>query len=82
MEKMKLWLRAATPEEREALAELSRVSVNYLYQMAGGHRRNPKVGLAMRIHLSSTEMFHRNPKLPLINMIDLIPDEELFVFPL
>ena len=36
MENLKVWLRLATPEEREQLASAAGTSVNYLYQLAAG----------------------------------------------
>lgn len=43
------WMRLATEEERVALAENADTSLNYLYQLAGVHRENPKVRLALAI---------------------------------
>lgn len=36
---MKTYMKQATPEEREALAEKVGSSVGYFYQIAGGHKR-------------------------------------------
>lgn len=33
------WLQTTRPEAREAAAREARTSVQYLYQLAGGHRR-------------------------------------------
>lgn len=40
------WLRAATPEERQELADSCGTGVNYLYQIAGGHVESPRLKLA------------------------------------
>ena len=37
---LRLWMQAATPEERQALADAIGTSIGQLYQYAGGHR-NP-----------------------------------------
>lgn len=49
------WLRAASPDERERLATLAGTSVLYLYNLAAC-RREPKVGLALRIAAASAEV--------------------------
>lgn len=36
---LKTWLNSATPEERETLADKAETGVNYLWQIAGGHRK-------------------------------------------
>lgn len=49
------WLRAAEQDERERLAALAGTSVLYLYSIAAC-RREPKVGLAVRLARASTEV--------------------------
>jgi hypothetical protein len=49
------WLRSATPEERDRLATLAGTETNYLYQLAAC-RREPKVGLALRIEVATEEL--------------------------
>jgi hypothetical protein len=43
------WLRSAYPCERQDLAALLGTSVNYLYQLAGVHRENPSLRLALAL---------------------------------
>ena len=43
------WMRLATEEERAALAKHADTSLNYLYQLAGVHRENPNVRLALAL---------------------------------
>ena len=43
------WLRAATKEQREELADRAKTSVEYLRLLAGVHRENPKIRLSMDI---------------------------------
>lgn len=53
------WLRAATPEQREELAQAGGTSVSYLYVIAGGHRNNFSLRMAFRISKKSYEMHMR-----------------------
>lgn len=43
------WMRSATEEERTLLADRAGTSINYLYQLAGVHRENPNVRLALSL---------------------------------
>lgn len=52
------FLRRATAAERDRCAALAGTSVGYLYQLAGCHRRNPSVALAVRL-AEATEILHR-----------------------
>ncbi len=36
---MKIWMKKASQEQRDALAAEANTSVGYLWQLAGGHRR-------------------------------------------
>ena len=68
------WLRKATPAQRQALADGAKTSVGYLRLLAGVHRENPKLRLAMAI----VEQANKIPPdgvtgvpLPIINLEDL-----------
>lgn len=43
------WLRAATPADREELARMAETNVHYLRVLAGVHRENPRLRLALGI---------------------------------
>lgn len=63
-----LWLRKATTDEREKLAQAAGTEVNYLYQLASC-RREPKVGLALRIAWATESM--QCERLPAISVEQL-----------
>jgi hypothetical protein len=71
------WLRHATPEMREQLAEKSGVSsLTYLYKLAGLHRENPRVRLALSIVRIANDIRKRAPPdiakaLPILTIEDL-----------
>lgn len=68
MNAMKKWLQAATPEEAIRLATLSKTSVAYLRQMAGGYRKEGRVGadLAQALERASIKVARAGlPKLSL-----------------
>lgn len=46
-------LRKCTPEQRQSLAEAVPTSVNYLYAIAGCHRKNISVQMAYAIERAS-----------------------------
>lgn len=54
------WMRAATIEEREELARYCRTNVSYLKLLAGVHRENPKLRLAMAIIQGIAIINHRH----------------------
>lgn len=61
------YLRDATPEEREETARLAGTSVNYLYALAGCHRKNPAVHLAIGIENATRQMSIRTEgRLPIV----------------
>ncbi len=62
------WLNLATPAEREELAQFAQTSVNYLYQLAGCHTKNPGVMLAWRLSLGTLTANRKNPELPYISL--------------
>lgn len=66
------FLRAATPEEREQCATKAGTSVQYLYQLAGLHRTNPGVQIAVGIERATTEMSRESDgRLPVVTALDL-----------
>jgi hypothetical protein len=72
MQKLGLWLKHATPQEREYLAREVGTSVGYLRLLGYGHRENPKVRLALGIVKTAARMHHQtHGRLPLISIYDL-----------
>lgn len=70
--KLTEFLRAATPEERERCAAKAGTNVQYLYQLAGLHRINPGVQLAVGIERATNEMHtESNGRLPIVTAEDL-----------
>jgi hypothetical protein len=71
---MKRFMDAATPAEKESLAELAGTSKGQLYQLVGGaaERRN-RCGpdLAKRIELGAAKLRKKNPALPPLSRMDL-----------
>lgn len=67
---LKRWAAYATPEERGKLAEMSGTSEAYLFgQLANGHRKNPKLRLAMAIVIAAEKLnLRRKVKLPEITL--------------
>lgn len=59
-------------DERQALAEFAGTTVNYLYALAGCHRGQPRVGLAVGI-ASATREFNRRTdgRIPAISVEDI-----------
>ncbi len=47
--KLAEWLKVATDLERSQVALAADTSTNYLYQLAGRHRKNPRLTLALKI---------------------------------
>ena len=47
--KLGQWLKLATPVMKKDLAERSRCSLSYLQILAGAHRENPRIRLAIAI---------------------------------
>ena len=72
MAKLNEWMKVATKEERERVAELAGTSVDYLYQLAGGHRENPKLRLAAGIVRAVYTLHHETlGRLPVVELTDL-----------
>lgn len=62
-------MRAMTKDQREEFASLAGTTVNYLYQIAGLHRKNIAVQTAFAIEDASAYMAGQYPsaKLPTVN---------------
>ncbi len=70
--KLTEFLRAATPEERERCAAQAGTNVQYLYHLAGLHRINPGVQLAVGIERATTQMnTESGGRLPIVTVEDL-----------
>lgn len=65
---LRTWLRSATPAERAELAGKAHTSVNYLAQLAGGHRSEPRLRLALAIVAGAERAHRRNLALPLVTL--------------
>lgn len=75
MSKLKTWLAAAQPKEKEALAKGAQTTVGNLRQSAGGYRvYSMKAGLARRVELSAEKLRKKNPELPVLLRTDLCAD--------
>lgn len=68
---MRVWMRAATEDERHWLALDIGTSRGYLDQLAGGHRE-PKPELAAEIERATALAHAENPRLPRIYRTDLV----------
>lgn len=66
-----VWLRQATVDERARLADAAGVSVEYLYQLAGIHKENPKVRLALGLRDGAQILRRINRRLPKLTVEDL-----------
>lgn len=68
---IKVWMRAATPDERDLLAQRVGTSSGMLYQLAGGHRQ-ASADMAGRIEAATAAM-HKASKgrLPLVVRTDI-----------
>lgn len=80
MQKLGIWLKRATIQEREDMAREAGTSVGYLRLLGYGHRENPKVRLALAIVKHAARMHHKtHGRLPLITIYDLArsPVEDL-----
>lgn len=68
----------ATPEEREALADLASTTVGTLNQIAGGYRTGGEAivrsGLARKLEKAAGVLNKRNKNLPQLLRTDLSPE--------
>jgi hypothetical protein len=73
MNSLKLWMRAATPDEQELLAERAGTSRQYLYQLSGGFRIcSAELGSCIE---RETRVMAKASKarLPVVYRTDLVP---------
>ena len=75
MNALRVWMSAASPEEKAALAELAGTTVGTLSQIAGGYRSkgiaNVRARLARRLELAATLLRKSNAALPDLFRTDL-----------
>lgn len=67
---MKRFMDAASPEEKDRLAQLAQTTKGQLYQLVGGHR-NCGPDLAARIERGAAQLRAENPALPPLSRMDL-----------
>jgi len=67
---LKEFMRSATKAQRQEVAEAAGTSVGYLYQLAGGHRRNPGTHIAVGIE-SATRQLHARCQTPIVTVESL-----------
>jgi len=71
-QKLKDFLRATPPETRVQVAATAGTTVAYLYQLAGGHRTNPGVDIALGIERATAVLHAADPSIPLVRVEDLV----------
>lgn len=73
MNSLKLWMRAATPDEQELLAERAGTSRQYLYQLSGGFRVcSADLGSALERETKAMAKASKG-RLPIVYRTDLVP---------
>ena len=73
MNMLNVWMRAATPEEQEALARAAETSRAHLYQVSGGHRMFSPAKAAMVERATSAMAKSSRGRLPVVWRTDLAP---------
>jgi hypothetical protein len=68
---LKEFLRAASKEQRQEVADAAGTSVGYLYQLAGGHRRNPGTHIALGIESATKKLNQRCRGVPVVTVESL-----------
>ena len=78
MNQLKVWMQAASTEEKTALADLADTSVGTLNQIAGGYRSNGdaavRAGPARKLEKAAATLNKRNGALPQLLRTDLAPE--------
>lgn len=69
---LQTWLENAAADERFDLASTAATTVNYLYQLAGGHRR-ASAELAIKIETAARAVRAKNGKLRTLRRVALAP---------
>ena len=73
MNSLKLWMRAATPDEQELLAERAGTSRQYLYQLSGNFRVcSAELGSAIERETKAMAKASKG-RLPTVYRTDLVP---------
>ena len=65
------FLRATSKAQRHEVATSAGTSVAYLYQLAGGHRRNPGANIALGIENATRKLHEKNPSIPVVTVASL-----------
>lgn len=78
MNQLRKWMRVATPEERQELANRAGTTIGNLHQISGSYRSDgrPQIrsGLAIRIEQAARQMRKANKALPDVVRTDLSPE--------
>ena len=78
MNQLKIWMTAASQDEKVALADLAGTSLGMLSQIAGGYRTKGaavvRSGLARRLEKAAAVLNKRNRTLPGLLRTDLSPE--------
>lgn len=78
MNQLRLWMQAASQDEKAALADLANTTVGTLNQIAGGYRTNGeaviRAGLARKLEKAAQVLNRRNKSLPNLLRTDLSPE--------
>ena len=78
MNQLRIWMTAASQDEKAALADLADTSVGTLNQIAGGYRSNGeavvRAGLARKLEKAASVLNKRNKMLPVLLRTDLSPE--------
>lgn len=78
MNQLRLWMDAASAEEKRALAKLANTSLGSLHQIAGGYRTrgsaSVRPGLARRLEQAASLLNKANKQLPPLLRTDLAPE--------
>lgn len=78
MNQLRLWMDAASADEKRALAELAGTTVGTLHQIAGGYRTGGSAAirprLAKKIEQAVTLLGKSNKHLPAVLRTDLAPE--------
>lgn len=78
MNQLRIWMTAATQDEKVALADLAGTTVGTLNQISGGYRTNGEAnvrsGLARKLEKAAQVLNKRNKNLPIMLRTDLSPE--------
>lgn len=78
MNQLRMWMQAASQEEKSALADLAGTTIGTLNQIAGGYRTGGEAivrsGLARKLEKAAAVLNKRNKLLPALLRTDLSPE--------